>query len=73
MAMPIKDPERRREANRERMRRKRAEGVAWIDPEKERARKAQWYYEQGGKERRLINDRRRRELLQEDKLSKIHP
>lgn len=69
--MPHKDPEKRREANKERMRRKRAEGEAWVNPAKEAERKAEWYSERGGKYRRLLSDRRRLERLREQKISDI--
>jgi hypothetical protein len=69
--MPHKDPEQRKEANKERMRRKRAAGEAWIDPAKEAARKAAWYFEKGGKQHRLESDRRRLERLREQKISDI--
>ncbi|MBK1814094.1 hypothetical protein JIN84_00540 [Luteolibacter yonseiensis] len=62
--MPIKDPEKRRLANAERMRRRRAEGAAWIDPEKEAARKRRWY-DAGGKEKIVANNRARRQRANE--------
>lgn len=62
--MPIKDPEKRRLANAERMRRRRAEGTAWIDPEKEAARKRRWY-DEGGKEKIVAANRARRQRANE--------
>lgn len=62
--MPIKDPEKRRLANAERMRRRRAEGDAWIDPEKEAARKRRWY-DEGGKEKIVAANRARRQRANE--------
>lgn len=69
--MPYKDPEQRKEANRLRMQKRRAEG-AWLDPAKEAERKARWYAEQGGKEKRLEADRRRLSARKAEKISKIH-
>lgn len=68
--MPYKDPEKRRAANAERMRRRRAEGTAWIDPDKESERKARWYHEQGGKEKhdaaqRALRSGKRAQALKE--------
>ena len=62
--MPIKDPEKRRLANAERMRRRRAEGAAWVDPEKEAARKRRWY-DAGGKEKIVASNRARRQRANE--------
>lgn len=67
--MPYKDPEKRRAANRERMRRKRAEG-AYVDPAKETERKAAWYAA-GGKQNRLESDRRRAARKKEEKLNDL--
>lgn len=68
--MPYKDPEQRKEANRIRMQRRRAEGAAWIDPEKEKARKLRWY-EGGGKEKMIADQRVRRGEARAEKISKI--
>lgn len=62
--MPIKDPEKRREANRIRMQKRRAEGK-WIDPDKERERKKVWYEEKGGHEKMVAQVRRFREKKKE--------
>lgn len=66
--MPFKDPEKRRLANAERMRRRRAEGTAWIDPVKEAERKARWYHEDGGKEKIVACNRQRRQQAKEQGL-----
>lgn len=58
--MPYKDPDQRKAANAARMRRRRAEGQAWIDPAVEAERKARWYAE-GGKEKHDAAQRARRQ------------
>ena len=68
--MPIKDPDARRKANAERMRKRRAEGTAWIDPEKEAKRKAKWY-ENGGKEKLRESTRQRRQRAREQALQEF--
>lgn len=65
--MPIKDPDKRRAANAERMRRRRAEGTAWVDPEKEAERKRRWY-DEGGKEKIMDATKARRQAAKEQGL-----
>ncbi len=53
------------------MRRRRAEGAAWIDPVKEAERKARWYHEQGGKRKLVEANRRRRQAAREQGLAAL--
>lgn len=70
--MPIKDPEKRRAYQRERLRKLRAAGVVKVDPEKEAQRKREWYYTRGGKARVLERqDIRRSSGRKEKEIEKL--
>jgi len=59
--MPYRDPVKRREANAERMRKRRAAGTDWpVDPDKEARRKRIWYLWRGGKEKIQDAEKRRK-------------
>ncbi len=51
------------------MRKRRAEGAAWIDPIKEAERKARWYHGQGGKAKLVEATRRRRQAERDQGLA----
>lgn len=70
--MPHKDPDERRRANRERMRLRRAEGTAWIDPDKEAERKKVWYEEQGGKAKLNAARNARKQLSRQQTVAEFY-